>query len=501
MSWRVFLAQQMPTLAGIGLVTTLCLLGFLRLVLKQKQARQRLIPPAVLLAVHFLLIWVSHQFEPRTEVGRFLGILALLALIAGFSRVIFLFVVDWMLEQLLKRPISRIIRDIIQGSFYVLAVLVLLRAVGVELGSLLTTSAILTAVIGFSLQETVGNLVAGLAVQAERPFEVGDWVQFGETNPIVGQVVEINWRATKLRTKDLVEVAVPNGIIAKLTIQNFRRPSPVMRRQITFQGPYEVAPNIVRTTVIQALRSCPNVLEEPTPTLWTQGFGESGIDYSLVFFLRNFEKSSQIESDVRDRIWYALQRASVGMPYPIREVRLVKEADGHDSGVDAREGSRMLQGAELFRELPTAVVSQLAECGRCMLYGKGETIVFEGEQCDELFVIASGEVAVVRGAEDSADEVVLAKLGSGELFGELGMLSGTRAATVRAEQDTRVMRIGYDDLKRVVESFPGLEETLTQRLAERRPSPRPSTMPREESGAVLSQAVFDRIRRFFTRQA
>ena len=90
----------------------------------------------------------------------------------------------------------------------------------------------MTAVIGLSLQETLGNLVAGLAIQIQRPFDVGDWVQLEPDPKRIGRVVEINWRATKVITLEQVEVIVPNGMLAKAPIVNYSKPSPVVRRSL-----------------------------------------------------------------------------------------------------------------------------------------------------------------------------------------------------------------------------------------------------------------------------
>ena len=125
-----------------------------------------------------------------------------------------------------------ILRDIAQGVLYLFVVLAALRALGFDPGSILTTGAVVTAVIGLSLQETLGNLVAGLAIQLQRPFDVGDWVSFDEDAKHIGRVIEINWRATKVITLDQVEIVIPNGPLAKAPIRNFTKPAVLSRRRL-----------------------------------------------------------------------------------------------------------------------------------------------------------------------------------------------------------------------------------------------------------------------------
>ena len=141
-----------------------------------------------------------------------------------------LLVLDTILSRRLDRPLPKIIRDILQGLVYFVLALAILRQLGVEPGQLLTTSALLTAVVGLSLQDTAGNLIAGLSVQLQRPFDVGDWIQFDDNPKNIGRVIEINWRATTLLTLDENEIIVPNGLLAKAPLRNYTKPTNVARR-------------------------------------------------------------------------------------------------------------------------------------------------------------------------------------------------------------------------------------------------------------------------------
>src|SRR5690606_81842 len=155
----------------------------------------------------------------------------------------------------------------------------------VEPGSLLATSALLTAVLGLSLQDTLGNMFAGLAIQAERPFELGDWIQYDSTTEHIGEVTEINWRATRLLTLDRVLITVPNGSLAKSSIRNFSRPQPVTRRSTTIWAPYNVSPHRVQRALTQAAQETPGVLAEPPASVITRAFSERGVEYSVRYFI------------------------------------------------------------------------------------------------------------------------------------------------------------------------------------------------------------------------
>ena len=105
---------------------------------------------------------------------------------------------------------------------------------------LLTTSAVSAVVVGFALQDTLGNAFAGLAIQSEKPFNIGHWITVGDHE---GRVAEVTWRATKLRTKTGNFVIVPNNIIGKAPITNYSEPTAPMRLYVDVGVSYDAPPH------------------------------------------------------------------------------------------------------------------------------------------------------------------------------------------------------------------------------------------------------------------
>ncbi|HMA97791.1 MAG TPA: cyclic nucleotide-binding domain-containing protein [Polyangiaceae bacterium] len=468
-----------------------------------RSERPQLKVPLVLIALYLLVVAGHYTFVGPIEPGSKAAFLALVLLLVALSRILFLVLVDWLLVRWFKRSVPRIFRDILQWVVFGGMTLVLFRSMGVELGSLLTTSAILTAVIGLSLQESLGNLVAGLAVRAEHPFEVGDWIEILDGQRTVGQVIEINWRATKLRTNDAFDVVVPNGLLAKSSFRNYGRPDPKTRRVVDFQAAYEVSPNQVEATVLQAIRGCPYVLTNPAPKLWLADFGESGVNYKIVYFLSDFRLRSDVESDIRTRVWYALHRASIDIPFPIRDVRIRRAGDAprhHESAYDAEARRKLLDGIELFEHVPDQVRHALAESAEVVLYAAGETLVFEGDKGNDLFAVASGEV-IAATTSATGEQVELARIGPGQLFGELSLLTGVRGASIIAARESLVLRISHAEFRHHIATVQGLGEELLTRIVERQGRfSRPEELGLEPgiSAAIVRTALFDRIRRFFS---
>ena len=206
---------------GVGLAALLAALSFVSL---PRGERYLVRAPLLLLGAHLVIRWLEGQVEQRSLDARLLTFFGVVTLLGSMARSAFLLGVMSRVARRFTRPWPRILRDLIQAFLYFGVALIALRAAGVEFGSLLATSALLTAVIGLSLQEPLGNLFAGLALQAQPPFSVGDWVQFADGPNGIGRVLEINWRATHLVTIGEVEVIVPNGVIAKAPLKNFPGP-------------------------------------------------------------------------------------------------------------------------------------------------------------------------------------------------------------------------------------------------------------------------------------
>lgn len=497
------LLDSKASLGGIGLFLALGLLAG-ALALLPRADRGKLRTQLLVLGVHLVLL-VAVGFTPAgTTAHSTLSLLALFLLLSVIGRTGFLLVADSVLVRRLARPLPKIIRDITQGLVYVAIILITLRAAGVDPSSLLTTSALLTAVIGLSLQETLGNMFAGLAIQAQQPFQVGDWIQVDESERLVGRVVEINWRATKLVTNEMIELIVPNGAIAKASLRNFSTPTPASRRSVRVQADYEVPPARVHAVILDCLRDMPEVLTEPAPTVVTEDFSDRGVVYWCRFFLQDFERRETIDGLVRDRIWYALAREKIALPYPAR-VNYQGEAPTAASraALDARARHReALARVDLLRELPDSSLDELAGLITSRLYAADEIVLRQGELGDELFIVEHGEVVVwLDSTTPGKPPKEVARLGPGAYFGEMSLMTGeARSATVRTLAETELVVVDKAAFQRIVEDTPSILERVSERLAERQAQLRSSaerSIPGVPYVDTESHVMLKKIRRFF----
>ena len=331
-----------------------------------------------------------------------------------FTAIVVVRMTDWVFFEAVNRwrkarPIPVVLRDI--GRWLVLAGLLffIIRIVfpEVNLNVLAFSSLVVGYILANATQDTLGNLVAGLALNTETPFEIGDWVTVGGHT---GRVVDMTWRATRLCTKNADHIIIPNSCISREPITNYSRPSPVHAQSFMIGASYEVPPKRVRDILQQTLGTVPEILADPPPRVYLTGYGDSAIQYRVKYYVTDFERIELTESDLMDLIWYAFRREGIGIPYPIREVHLhTTTAEDEERANGARRGEigRILRGTDLFAALPEEELDRLASHFREALYARGECLVRQGEEGDSFFLVRSGRVAVAVREASGRESVVV----------------------------------------------------------------------------------------------
>ena len=497
-------SSQQAHLTGLGLLVALGLLLTARLVLARED-RSRLRVPLILLVLHGAALGVRWLARSDKGVADLAGLASLFFLLASIGRSSFLIVVESVVSRRLATPLPRIVQDIIQIAIYLGVALITLHAAGVEPGSLLATSALLTAVIGLSLQDTLGNLFAGLAIQAQRPFEIGDWIQYDDRLDHIGRVIEINWRATRILTLDDVEITVPNASLAKASLSNFSKPTPRCRRALQLVVSQQVAPEHVVALLEDTARDADGVLAQPAPSAIAVDFDERGTQYRLRYFITEFGRRDVIEGQLRKRVWYALDRAGIAVPAPRRQIDL-REVSQDSLALDRshRVGDieTALDKVDFLEPLPPEARRRVAELGMMRRYARGETVIRQESRGDELFIIKSGRARVELLREGHAP-VCVGMLGPGEFFGERGVLTGEpRRASVLAEDELSTIVVPKEAFQEVLARhehlLTGIGEILSRRSAEL-----DEHASEEDPSSRLSQhdqkaVLVERIRRFFS---
>jgi small-conductance mechanosensitive channel len=183
--------------------------------------------------------------------------------------------------------------------------------------SLLATSAMFSVVIGLALQDTLGNLFAGAALQFDKPYEIGDWVEIGyNTVKWTGQVYEISWRATVLIGFGDELITIPNRMVSQSQVSNFAaKRNPIVRGQF-FKVPYGSDLEQVKKILIESALHVSGVRTQPAPMVLIQEAHESWVQYKLIYFIDNYGAQYLIGDQILSECIKALEEAHIELANP-----------------------------------------------------------------------------------------------------------------------------------------------------------------------------------------
>lgn len=361
----------------------------------------------------------------------------------------------------------------------------------VELGALFTTSAIFGVIIGLALQDTLGNLFAGISLHADKPFQVGDVVTMGQWT---GVVESITWRAVKIRTFTNHVVLISNSSAGKEAIEVCPRDN-LNARLVFFNTLYTDSPAKTIHIVREAIREADNVSQKIKPIVRIRSLADSGIDYEVKYWLEDYARYNDTDALIRQRIWYAFRRAGLNFAYPTRTLYVERTAKTVGTHTDGRGFIDRLSAVDIFAPLSAEETARLANASVSHVFAPGETVIRAGDQGSSMFVVHSGRVQVQ--VTDNGKPRTVAVLKEGDFFGEMALFTGEpRAANVVAIEETEVLEIGHQAMKHLFETNPDLVEALSHTIAERRAG---LTARQENANTTTneSEGIISSIKRFF----
>jgi CRP-like cAMP-binding protein len=376
----------------------------------------------------------------------------------------------------------------------------------VDLTGIIATSAIITAILAFAMQDTLGNVLGGLAIQLDNSVRVGDWIQM---DGLAGRVIDIRWRSTAVETRDWQTVVIPNSLLMKnrFTILGRREGAPLQwRRGIRFMIDPSVPPARVITLVDEEMREImiANVARAPAPSCILVGFEAGNLLYELRYFLTDLQEDEYTDSAVRVHLFASLQRAGLRVAEEQRTVLAVAKDEAHAETVRQRELSRrliMLKQVDLLAPLSEEERNFVAGRLQYAPFARGDIITKQGSIAHWLYVIAFGE-AEVRFEQTGRAPRVLGTVRAGQFFGEMGLLAGeSRNATVVAKTDVECYRLDRASFQALLLARPELANEVSRVIAARKPELETARAEAAEAMAhppePAQPALLERIQRFF----
>ncbi|MDQ3321358.1 MAG: mechanosensitive ion channel family protein [Acidobacteriota bacterium] len=396
-----------------------------------------------------------------------------------------------------QHEISNLVRNVVSIIIFIAAFFVILQSqystAYEKLTPIFTGSTIIAVVLGFALQDTLGNLFAGLAIQADQPFQIGDVITIN--NKGAGVVETISWRGVKIRTFQNKLLVISNSVLGKEAIEVAPHDN-LNARLVNFNTLYANSPAQTIKIIRDVVRQIENVSQKLRPIVRIKNFGDSGIDWEVKYWLEDYSKFNETDALLRQRIWYAFQRENIEFYYPTRTIHIETKPQENVFVETADDIFERLSDVSIFAPLSDDETRKLAEASAVRVFAPGEAIVRQGQKGHSMFVIQRG--AVKTQIMEDGKTKVLNTLRAGDFFGEMGLLTGApRSATAVAEDETEVLEISNHCLKPILEANPELVERFSQLVEERRNLINRLHTEAPQQVKVDKAGIFDSIRNFF----
>ncbi|PYL20663.1 MAG: hypothetical protein DMF41_05345, partial [Verrucomicrobia bacterium] len=303
----------------------------------------------LILAFYAAIVVYGVHASWRRHVGAAAILLSTALVVALINRYVW----DFYFEKKRQTPIPHFLREVVGGIIF-LVILLFVLSYGyhaqAQLNGLLAGSGVVAIIVGFAGQNLFAGIIGGISIQLNRPYKVGDWLQVGER---FAEVMEINWRSTRLRTNDAIYLDIPNNEMVGHAIVNLHYPTEVHAMRIRVGVEYKNRPNRVKDALFRAASTANGVLAEPKVKVFLVDFADFAVIYEIKFYMGNHSRINEINDAVRTNIWYELKRQGITIPFPIRTLQLERRA-ARPVQEDYDEARTILRDEPLFECLSDA---------------------------------------------------------------------------------------------------------------------------------------------------
>ena len=358
----------------------------------------------------------------------------------------------------------------------------------------------LAFIVGPGSATQIGNISSALAVQVERQFAVGDWVEIaGE----LGRVENISWNSTYLYDDvDDRYIVIPNSLIDRDKTINYSRPSASeYRLEVEVGMPLDMPPGKVFGLSHEVMRGHTSVIDSSRNSVVIRSVDEDSINYVLKFFIGDFGLRNKVRTEIYSSVWYALRRSGYALPYSVVDLRTTKS---HIQLSQQRKNSAekqcfsSLRSIDLFSSLSDDQISDIISRDRLIDFGPGEMIVSQGEIGGSMFVIIEGSCSVLIDDPAGASKMLeVAQLQPGTIFGEISALTNApRTASIKCVNHVVVQEISQLRIESIFLSNETAMAEFAKVMAKREAALNTFTPEQEES---FEMGLVERMTQTFSR--
>jgi small-conductance mechanosensitive channel/CRP-like cAMP-binding protein len=358
---------------------------------------------------------------------------------------------------------GKLLQDLFAGLIYLAALFAVIAYVfDLPIQGLLATSGAVAIILGLALQSTLGDVFSGVVLSFSRPYRPGDWISIdGGTD---GRVIEMNWRATHVLTGRRDLAIVPNSTIAKSKIVNVSSPSGIHGVTITVQLDARTAPSAGTEILEHAILNNRLIVATPAPSVTVKSINATYTEFEITFFVEELGSSTRAQNQLFDLIFRHLAAAGIDLATTQNQAGRAVEDQATQATKTGPE--KLLELVEIFASLTPDERKEIAAKLKQNSHDQGETLVEPGTVLQSLFIVGSGVLSFTR--EESEGEIELLRLGPGDHYGEIGMLTGAPAtARISALIPATIYELANADLSPILQARPEVGQGLCRALAQR----------------------------------
>ncbi|MBK07018.1 MAG: hypothetical protein CL920_34540 [Deltaproteobacteria bacterium] len=394
------------------------------------------------------------------------------------NRLLHIFFWDGVFTRFTGGSTPKLLKDVVGFLFYVIA---LTGIIGVVFQKSVTgiwaTSGAVGLVLGFALRSIILDVFTGLAVGVDRPYSIGDWIMLHGKRPslhIIGRVEEINWRTTRVATKDGNILIVPNSIMGQTMITNFMMPASHNRHEIFFTLDFSVPPERAERILLAGAKAAcgkgtKSPLESPAPKVRIIRTTHLGVEYRVRYWLIPKDISpGRGRHQITKSILEHLQQAGLTLAYPKQDIYHDEMPNRHLDARSIEDRKSLLSRIDLFSKLNDEELHFLAENMERELVDEGAKLIKRNDDGDSMFILVEGLLDIFADIDGSGKERKVAQLNPGSFLGEMSLLTGEpRSATVITSTESVLYKITKKHMDTLLQKRPALLDLLSHTIAER----------------------------------
>ena len=233
-----------------------------------------------------------------------------------------------------ETKIDNIVFDLLNrfsgAIIFAVAVVLALDVLGINVMPFVAGAGVLGIAVGFAAKDTLSNLIAGILLIIDRPFEIGDRIEVWSApagSASWGDVIDIGLRATKIKTTDNIIIVIPNNEIMKRDIVNYTLISSNIRVRINIGVSYNTDIERAKAAILDVANQAEWILKQPEPKVVVRNFGESSVDLQLRVWIADARQRMNTISFITDGIKSAFDREGIEIPFPKRDIHIIQQTD------------------------------------------------------------------------------------------------------------------------------------------------------------------------------